>query len=112
MRGRTGWTIWSEHGRKISRRARDIGAKCVHGDFGLDGHAKRPQQPGSECNRLIYKGECQGKYFSLDRKETFPDFQPLSAVGGARFYALALWSLCVVPSQQLHLLVATTPIGF
>src|SRR5438445_300248 len=31
------------------------------------------QRPGSECNRLfynrlIYKGECQEKYFSLDRK--------------------------------------------
>src|ERR1700730_16160849 len=31
--------------------------------------------------RLIYKGECQGKYFSLDRKgEPFLDFQPLSAM--------------------------------
>ena len=28
---------------------------------------------------LFYKGECQGKYFSLDRKrEPFLDFQPLS----------------------------------
>ena len=42
----------------------------------------------------IYKGECQEKYFSLDRKgEMFPDFQPLSAIRGARFCSLALWSL-------------------
>ncbi len=34
-----------------------------------------------ECYGLIYKGECQGKYFSLDRKrEPFLDFQPLSAM--------------------------------
>ena len=55
---------------------------CLHGLFPLfepGGWASSWRE--GLTNRLIYKGECQGKYFSLDRKgEPFLDFQPLSAM--------------------------------
>src|SRR5438552_3723379 len=34
----------------------------------LSKHRHITHNLGSECKRLIYKGECQEKYFSLDRK--------------------------------------------
>jgi hypothetical protein len=48
---------------------------------GEDGQWENTALEGFERYGLIYKGECQGKYFSLDRKrEPFLDFQPLSAM--------------------------------
>src|ERR1700724_3164552 len=60
----------------------------------------------TECNGLFYKGECQGKYLSLDRsRKTFPWLPaPLTIEDAGLVLCPSDLGAYVVPSQQMHLL--------
>jgi hypothetical protein len=61
---------------------------------------------GFERYGLFYKGECQGKYFSLDRsRKTFPWLPaPLTIEDAGLVLCPSDLGAYVVPSQQMHLL--------
>src|SRR5438876_11819588 len=59
-------TTYNDHVRLLSPEPWLVSATKVYSGVGAD--IVMESLPGSERNRLIYKGECQEKYFSLDRK--------------------------------------------
>src|SRR5438445_5045369 len=62
-------TTYNDHVRLLSPEPWLVSATKVYSGMGADIVMESlHSRPGSECYRPIYKGECQEKYFSLDRK--------------------------------------------